>query len=132
MKLSTQEAKKIFDRVLENAKSDSNILAFWLDGSRGKGIIEHAESDYDCTMIVEDKALADYKTRYENMGNPDFEIGVLTLAEFKKLAAWGSDTAWQRYNYVGLNPMVDKTGQLGKLFKEKASIPESEINYLGA
>ena len=122
------EAEKIFNRVLDEAKSDQNILAFWLDGSRGKGIIEHAESDYDCTMIVKDEVLAEYKERYEKIGNPAFELGVMTLDEFKNLAVWGSDTAWQSYNYVGLKtPLVDKTGQVQKLFEDKATILPSEI-----
>ena len=49
------------------------FFAFWLDGSRGKGIIKHAESDYDCMMIVKDETLVEYKTGYEKIGNPAFE-----------------------------------------------------------
>ncbi|UMX48220.1 MAG: DUF4037 domain-containing protein [Candidatus Nealsonbacteria bacterium DGGOD1a] len=126
MESDIQGADKLFNKVLEEAKNDPNILAFWLDGSRGKGIIKHAESDYDCMMIVADEVLNEYKSRYEKIGNPVFELGVMTLNEFKKFAAWDSDMVWYRYNYVGIKPpLVDKTGQIKKLFDEKASIPEN-------
>jgi hypothetical protein len=126
MESDIQGADKLFNKVLEEAKNDPNILAFWLDGSRGKGIIKHAESDYDCMMIVADGALNEYKSRYEKIGNPVFELGIMTLNEFEKFAAWDSDMFWYRYNYVGIKPpLVDKTGQIKGLFDEKANIPEN-------
>lgn len=121
------EAGKIFDNVLEESKNDPNILAFWLEGSRGKGIIGHAESDYDCMMIVKDEAIAEYKEYYEKIGNPAFEIGVMTLREFNDFAAWESDMNWHRYNYVWLKtPLVDKTGKMQDILKEKATIPDDK------
>ena len=127
MESSIKEAAKIFNKVLKEAKSDPNILAFWLDGSRGKGILKHDESDYDCMMIVKDEILAEYKTRYEKIGNPAIELGVMALSEFKKFADWGGGMAWYRYNYVGIKPpLVDKTGQIRKIFEEKSIIPEDK------
>ena len=56
------------------------------------------------------------------------KLGVMTLDEFKNFASWGSDMTWYRYNYVGLKPpLVDKTGQVQKLFEEKATIPQEAI-----
>jgi hypothetical protein len=124
-----EDTEKTFQKILEEAENDPNILAFWLDGSRGKGIIVHAESDYDCEMIVKDEVLSEYKDRYEKIGDPMIELGVETFDEFKNRVAWGSDTAWQRYCYVGIiSPLVDKTGAVQKFFNEKAAIPESEKN----
>jgi hypothetical protein len=126
-KLDVQEAEALFNKALEESRKDSNVLAFWLDGSKGKGILEHAESDYDCTMIVKDEVVAEYKERYEKIGNPAFEIGVMTLDEFKNFAAWGSEMTWHRYNYAWLKePLVDKIGQIPTIFKEKGGIPEDK------
>ena len=49
----------LFDQIVNDALNDPNILAFWLDGSRGKGVITR-DSDYDCTMIVRDEVLDAY------------------------------------------------------------------------
>jgi hypothetical protein len=127
MEPGKKDAEKIFSKILKEAEDDPNILAFWLGGSRGKGIITHNESDYDCTMIVKDEVLQEYKDRYEKIGDPMVDLGVLALDEFKNGAAWGSDSAWQRYAYVEIKPaLVDKTGEIQKIFNEKAGIPEIE------
>jgi hypothetical protein len=120
------ETSKIFNNILEDARNDKNILAFWLDGSRGKGIFEHDQSDYDCTMIVKGDVLNEYKERYQKNSNKEIELKVMVLDEFKKSAVWGSDTAWQRYGYAAIKPpLVDKTGEIQNLFKEKSIIPEN-------
>jgi Streptomycin adenylyltransferase len=40
----------LFNQIVKDAQKDPNILAFWLNGSRGKGVIT-PYSDYDCTMM---------------------------------------------------------------------------------
>jgi len=125
-KTNIGEAGKLFEKTTQEAQNDPNIVAFWLDGSRGKGIMSHAESDYDCMMIVKEEVLSEYKERYEKI-DPAIELGVMTLEEFKDFAAWESDMNWYRYNYVWLKlPLVDKTGQIQGMIKEKATIPEDK------
>ena len=114
----------LFDRILWGAKADPNILGFWLDGSRGKGLITR-DSDYDCVMLVRDGVLAEYKARYKKQPDPKIELRVKTLEQLQKHAAWGSDDEWDRYNYAHLKPLVDKTGRLSGIFAEKASVPEA-------
>src|SRR5262249_39824882 len=111
---------------LETAEQDPNILAFWLDGSRGKGLAT-SQSDYDCTMIVKDEVLDDYLRRYEGVGAPGIELSVLTLDGFKHSAAWGGPKAWERYNFAHLKTLVDKTGEVQRLIEEKGTIPPAEI-----
>ena len=38
------------NQIVKDAQKDPNILAFWLDSSRGKGVIT-LYPDYDCTMM---------------------------------------------------------------------------------
>ena len=115
-----------FEEILATARKDPRILAFWLNGSRGKGTIT-PHSDYDCTMVVKDEALEEYKARYASLGNPEIELGVLTLDQFRRHAAWGSPEAWDRYNFAHLKALVDKAGEVQALIDEKGSVPSGQI-----
>lgn len=119
------ETEAQFNRVLEAACSDPNILAFWLDGSRGKGMIT-PYSDYDCTMIVKDEVLDEYRKKYENPGDSKIDLSVSTFDRFRQHAALGSPEAWNRYNFAHLKALVDKTGEAQKLIDEKGSMPSPE------
>ena len=117
---------EVFQQILEAAGKDPNILAFWLDGSRGKGLIS-PHSDYDCTIIVKDEVFEEYRHIYEDVGSPEIELSVFTLNAFKECATWGTAQAWQRYNFAHLKTLVDKTGKVQKLIDEKGTIPPAEI-----
>lgn len=119
------QTAEVFQQILEAARNDINILAFWLDGSRGKGLIT-PNSDYDCTMIVKDEVFEEYRHLYEEVGTPGIELSVLTINAFKQYATWGSAKAWQRYNFAHLKTLVDKTGKVQQLIDEKGTIPPAE------
>lgn len=121
-RIPTQET---FKRILTVARKDPNIIGFWLGGSRGKGLIAK-NSDYDLVMLVKNNVLSEYKKRYEHQRDPNIELSVQTLNSLKNYALWNSPTAWDRYDFAHLTPLVDKTGQLQAIFDEKARIPESE------
>lgn len=114
-----------FSAILNIAKSDPNVLGFWLGGSRGKGH-ETEHSDYDCTMIVKEEALQDYRRRFQERKH-DVDLSVTTLDEFAKYAEWGSSTAWDRYNFAHTKALVDKTGLVQKMIDEKGNMPPAEI-----
>src|SRR3989338_2166151 len=121
------QTQKRFETILAAAKADPNIIGFWLDGSRGKGIVTKY-SDYDCTMIVKDRGLAAYKKQYEQLGEPEIELRVRTLEQFERYAAWGSPEAWDRYNFAHVKALVDKTGgKVQALIEEKGLVPRGEI-----
>jgi hypothetical protein len=120
------EAATIYAELLERAKADPEILAFWLDGSRGKGRAGPG-SDYDCTLIVADEAFAAYHEAFRRYGRPDIQCQVMTMAGFEAYAAWGSDTAWARYNFAHLKAEVDKTGQVQALIEAKSKAPDEAV-----
>ena len=120
------QTAELFQQILEAARKDANILAFWLDGSRGKGLITPT-SDYDCTMIVTDEVFEEYRHIYKEVGTPGIELSVLTINAFKQYATWGSAEAWQRYNFAHLKALVDKTGKVQQLIEEKGTIPPAEV-----
>ena len=124
MKPPADHSAEIFNRILEQARTDPNILGFILTGSRGNGNrTEH--SDYDFVLLVREDAAEEYKRRQWADADPQIDPWVASLEEFRRHAAWGSDTAWDRYNYAHLRPQVDKTGELAELLREKGSLPES-------
>jgi hypothetical protein len=91
--------------------------------SRGKGL-ETEYSDFDCTMIVKEDVLKQYKRYYENSTIPEVELIVTTLSQFRDYAAWGRDTSWARYNSAHLSAFIDKTrGEAQRLIDEKGCLP---------
>jgi hypothetical protein len=125
-------AEPMFYSLLNEARDDPNILAFWLDGSRGKGL-ETDYSDYDCTMIVKENVSSRYISRYNNLRSSDIDLSVMTLSQFRNYAAWGSDTAWARYNFTHLSALLDKTGgEIQRLIDEKGKIPTKvKAHFIG-
>lgn len=115
-----------FATLLTLAETDPNVLAFWLDGSRGKGL-ETTHSDYDCTFLVAEDAFEAYHAGHARNGQMDLDVSVTTLERFRAHAAWGSADAWQRYNYAYLRPLVDKTGLVQALLDEKGRVPAEHI-----
>ena len=125
--MTTLEANQQFNRVRKDAETDSNIIAFWLGGSRGKGVVTEF-SDYDCVLIVKDGLLDEYKKKYYAQKTDDIEFWVMTLHEFRNHALWESQFAWDRYNYAHIKPIIDKTGgEIEKLFLDKSVIPADKI-----
>ena len=120
-----QKIDKEFEELVERIKGDENILAFWLDGSRGKGMITE-NSDYDCKMIVIDSVLLEYKEKYNNKEKSVIEISVMTLDELKNYAKLGSDTAWDRYNFAHLKVVFDRTAQIQKIIDNKVVLSKEE------
>ncbi len=121
--------KELFEKIFEEAKKDENVIGFWLDGSRGKGIITE-NSDYDCKMVVKDEVEKEYKEEYKTEHNSGVDVGVMSISEFREYAKWGSDMAWDRYNFTRLKALVDKTGEIQKLIDEKGIIPPEKIREL--
>jgi len=114
-----------FDGLLETARTDANILAFWLDGSRGKGLAtEH--SDFDCTMIVRDDVVAAYRAKYQSRGN-NIDCRVMTLDAFRRHAEWDSPQRYDRYNFAHLIALVDKTAEAQPLIEEKGRVPPERV-----
>jgi hypothetical protein len=119
-------AKTRCAELLALARTDPNILAFWLDGSRGKGL-QNQHSDYDCTLLVAEEVFEAYQARHAGVGQMGVDLSVTTLDRFRAEAAWGSAEAWRRYNYARLVPLVDKTGLVQGLFDEKSRVPAEHV-----
>jgi hypothetical protein len=111
-----------FDQLRVLAQDDPNILAFWLGGSRGKGLAAE-RSDHDCLMVVADAALVDYRARFQQVGRSDLDCVVSTLDQLRAYAEWGGPEAWDRYSFAHVRVDVDKTGEVQALIDAKACVP---------
>lgn len=123
--MANNKTDKKFEKMIREIKQDENVLAFWLDGSRGKGIVITKNSDYDGVMVVKDDALKKYKKKYAGKKN-NLDIRVRTLAEMEEHAKPGTEMAWDRYNFVRLKVMFDRTGKMQKILDKKPKMSNKE------
>jgi len=125
MSSANKDILAIFDELLQAAKTDGNIVGFFLTGSRGKGN-EYDFSDYDIYVIVKEGAVRDYKNKFETIKSPEIDLGVMSVSEFAAYARWQGSVRWDRYSFAHVKALVDKTGEIQKLIDEKGSIPSDK------
>jgi len=124
--MSSKKSDQKFEELAEELKNDSNVLAFWLGGSRGKGFATQ-NSDYDLVMIVKPEVKSKYEKKYlKNFKDPNFDFFIRTFEELKKHALWGSGTFWDRYNYVYVKVLFDRTVKIQKIIDNKAKLSDKE------
>jgi hypothetical protein len=117
-----------YERILEEARNDAEVLGFALTGGRGKGFVtEH--SDYDIYIVVTDGYTEAAKRKYPSTITPyKFDILVHTLESLREYASFGSPIAWDRYNFAHVKTVFDRTdGEIQRIIDEKGTIPKDRI-----
>jgi hypothetical protein len=123
-------ADQAYGDLLALARRDPNVVGLFLGGSRGKGLVtEH--SDYDVYVIVV-KKVGEYRRRFPLRHGDNPEIIVMSLAEFRRHAAVGSESEWNRYTFAHVAPVVDRTGEISELLEEKGSLPRDAARRIAA
>lgn len=112
--MATKKSDEQFAQLLEEAKTNPNIIGFFLGGSRGKGF-QNEQSDYDPHMIVKNEVVKTYHEKYESMVLEEIDLVVMSLSEFRDYALWGNPEAGDRYDFTHVKALVDKTGEVQKL-----------------
>lgn len=125
--MATKKSDEQFAQLLEEAKTNPNIIGFFLGGSRGKGF-QNEQSDYDPRMIVKNEVAKTYHEKYESMVLEEIDLVVMSLSEFRDYALWGTPEAGDRYDFTHVKALVDKTGEVQKLIDDKGSIPDDNRN----
>ena len=118
---------EIYENIYNEAKTDPNIIGFFLGGSRGKGF-QAKDSDYDTYIIVKDNVVKEYKEKYPFRKCEGVYLIVFSFSEFKKYASWGSSEAWDRYSFAHVKALFDKNGKIQELLDEKAKVPEKFLS----
>jgi hypothetical protein len=114
-----------YEQLVREAAERADILGLMLVGSRGKGF-ENEHSDYDVIMIVKGEAVALLKEKFAAIDNVD--LSICSLADFKAYAGWGSPEEWDRYNYAHVKILVDKTGELATVARDKGYVPADKLD----
>jgi len=117
-----------FEKLKEEAETDSDILGFFLSGSRGKGFGGES-SDYDIVMIVKDDKTQFYEEKFSAVEDKEIDLTVFSYSEFEHHAEWGGDKQWDRYNYAHCRALVDKNGTIQTMIDEKGKVPEDELKH---
>jgi predicted nucleotidyltransferase len=73
-----------YEKALEEAKNNDDVVGFILTGSRGKGF-DNEHSDYDAIMVVKDEAAKVLHDKYEPLTLENVDLSVWSLSEFKKM-----------------------------------------------
>jgi hypothetical protein len=114
-----------YEQLVREATERPEILGLILVGSRGKGF-DNERSDHDVVMVVKDEAASALARKYIDLDNVD--LAIHSLAGFKAYAAWGSAEEWDRYTYAHARILVDKTGELEAVVREKGSLPKDRLD----
>lgn len=115
-----------FQNLVNKSKSDENIIGCILLGSRGKGF-ENEHSDYDVTIIVKDGCSEEYQNSLNDFNSENIDLVVMSISDFQEYATWGSDTAWDRYDYAHVKVLVDKAN-IAELAAQKGCVPKNVKN----
>jgi hypothetical protein len=114
-----------FGALCRRLQSDSDVLGYFLTGSRGKGFAAEG-SDYDVVIVVEDSARDAARNRYPLRYHRKIDCIVHSIGEFRKYGSLGSSQAWDRYSFAHLNVEFDTTGEIQRLVDEKGALPPSQ------
>jgi predicted nucleotidyltransferase len=123
-------ADEAYGDLLALARRDPNVIGLFLGGSRGKGLVTE-RSDYDVYVIV-GKKVGEYRRRFPLRHGDDPEIIVMSVAEFRRHAAVGSESEWNRYTFAHVLPVVDRTGEISELLEEKGALPRDAARGIAA
>lgn len=74
-------------------------------------------------MVVDPSAAQSLREQVAAAPSRLKNLPVFTQPGFAAYAAWGGPHAWDRYSFVGVRTLIDRTGQIQSLIADKASIP---------
>ena len=108
-------------------QDDDDVIGLILGGSRGKGF-QTKYSDYDIYLIVKDGKTNSCKSKYRPYLNEKLlDIVIMDVTSFKKYALFGNSQSWDTYNFVRLQAVLDKTGEIQNIIDVKSTIPENKL-----
>jgi len=123
-----------YEALLAAASEDPAVEGLVLTGSRGRqGAPLHVGSDWDVRLIVGDDDLAGADDRYATGHGSPVDVVVFERSRFERAALPGAPDAWDRYSYVGVPLVIDKTdGALAKTIARKATLHAEEARTIAS
>ena len=108
------------DEFLAFAEQEPRIVGVVLTGSRGRGALTHARSDWDLRVLVVDGEEAFAHSLDTAHGN-ELEIAAATVSAFR------GSPEWDRYSYAHVKVPIDKLGgEVRRLVDERGHLTAVE------
>lgn len=118
------ERERQFRELVAYAHEDDDVLGLYVFGSRARDDELHDEqSDYDVAVVLRDRdGVADaFDARWPYVHGAPVEIARSTLSELRRLGDYGTPSEWSRYLYTRVDLILDKTGEIAAILREKRS-----------
>ncbi len=122
-----EEREREFQKLLAYVQEDDDVLGLFVFGSRARddGFADD-RSDYDVAVVLRDRdgVLEAFDERWPYVHGAPIEVARSTLSGLREHGEYGTATAWARYLYVRVKLLVDKTGEVAAVLREKRRVPD--------
>ena len=117
-----------FAALVAHARATEDVLALFVFGSRGRGVLVDERSDYDVGVVLRDEAaLARFDALFPYAHAAAVEIMSTTLDGLRAHGEIGSPSEWARYQYAHLEVLVDRSGgEVQRILDAKEWLPAEE------
>jgi len=119
----SSSGKEQYLALLRSARQDPNIVGLILTGSRAAGPVTRF-SDYDVRVIVKDRVVNRYTRRFPRRSS-GLDVAVGGERGFAGHAALGSPMEWDGYAFAHAKVLLDRSGRIARLSKEKGRVPRA-------
>lgn len=112
--------------LLEHARVTDDVLGVYLFGSRGRPDgLRDERSDWDAGVVLRDEPAKEaFVERWPFVHGSPVEVVAGALDELRTRGDYGTDGEWARYLYVHVDLLLDKTGEIAAILREKRSVPQ--------
>ncbi len=121
------ERERQLQALLAYAREDADVIGLFVFGSRGRDDgLPDARSDYDVAVVLRDGdgVLETFDQRWPYVHGAPVEVARSTLSGLRQHGDYGTPSAWARYQYVRVKLLVDKTGEVEAVLREKRRVPD--------
>ena len=119
--------EQYFQELIEYAREDPDVLGVYVFGSRARQDgFQDGHSDYDVAVVLRDgDGVVDaFDAVWPYIHGAPVEIARSTLSELRHLGGYGGPDEWSRYLYGRVDLIIDKTGEIEPVLREKQTVPE--------
>jgi len=78
-----EDLEREYERFVEAAAEDDDMLGLVLTGSRGRGVFVRPDSDWDVRLVVREETAEGSRSRLTTPRGSPVEVVVLSLSEFE-------------------------------------------------
>lgn len=126
MPIMSESREAQFQALVAWAEDDPDVLGLFVFGSRGHDDgFGDSRSDYDVAVVLTDRedVLAAFDERWPYVHGAPVEIARSSLLGLREHGEYGTPSAWARYQYAHVKLLLDKTGEVEAVLRQKQRVP---------